>query len=112
MSTASSLNASYATRAGTAESATYASKAGQASNSTHAKNAVNSTYAQVAKEAEKLNFGGTTISIDANQGIISFSMQGMTDPIMLDIPNRTLYNLELIANTSGAQICPYVEPIF
>jgi hypothetical protein len=93
------MNANYATHAGTADNAT---------NAGSAKSAVNSTYANVAKEAEKLNLGGSMIYIDPATHIMIFTVQGMdiNKSLMIDPVNRNIMNVNIITNINGEQICP------
>jgi uncharacterized protein with PIN domain len=82
--------------------AIYADQAGAA------KTAVNPTYAQVSKEAERLNLGGTMIYIDPASHLIVFSVQGMDlgQCLMIDPVNRNIINVNAITDISGNQICP------
>jgi hypothetical protein len=88
------MNANYATTAGSADSAKQASTANTA---------VNATYAQVAKEAEKLKFGGTMIYIDPSSHYIIFTTEGMdlNKSIMIDVVNRNILNVNAIADING-----------
>jgi hypothetical protein len=90
------MNANYATHSGSADSATTA------------KTAVNSTYAQIAKESEKLSYGGTMIYIDTSTHYIIFTVQGMDidKSIMIDPVNRNILNVNAITDIEGNQICP------
>jgi hypothetical protein len=87
------MNASYATQAGSAD---------------YAKSAVNSNYAQVAKEAERLNLGGTMIYVDPASHLIIFNVLGtdLNHSLMIDPVNRNILNVNLITDVDGNQICP------
>jgi hypothetical protein len=76
------MNASYATQAGAA------------------KTAVNANYAQVSKQAEKLNLGGTMIYIDPTNHLIIFTTPDM-DPstsLTIDVLNRNILNVNSVVN--------------
>jgi hypothetical protein len=80
------MNANYATTANHANSADTATTANSA---VSAKTAINCNYAQIAKEAERLNLGGTMIYIDPSSKVIIFNVQGtdinkslMIDPVI------------------------------
>jgi hypothetical protein len=108
----SGLTANYATEAGnatTAKSASRAAEAGHASEADHAiqasdsDRATNSTYAQLAKEAERLNIGGNGIFISADSHLIVFLTPGLKpeECVMLDMQNRTLMNVASITTPDG-----------
>jgi hypothetical protein len=108
------MNANYATEAGSAKNASYASAAGNATTADSAKlanQAVNATYAQVSKEAERLNLGGTMIYIDPSNRYIIFTAPNMdiNKSLMIDVVNRNILNVNLIADINGNQICPAQE---
>jgi uncharacterized protein YijF (DUF1287 family) len=80
----------------------YADQAG------NAKTAVNSTYAQVSKEAERLNLGGTMIYIDPTNRYLIFTTPDMdiNQSIMIDVVNRNILNVNSITDVNGNVICP------
>jgi hypothetical protein len=82
--------------------ALYADQAGGA------KTAVNSTYAQVSKEAERLNLGGTMIYIDPTTHYLIFTTpdMDMNQSLMIDVVNRNIINVNAITDLNGNVICP------
>jgi hypothetical protein len=88
--------------------AVYADQAGAA------KTAVNSTYAQVSKEAERLNLGGTMIYVDPASHLLVFSVQGMDlgQCLMIDPVNRNIINVNAITDINGNQIAPAQGSLF
>jgi hypothetical protein len=75
----------------------YADQAG------NAKTAVNSTYAQVSKEAERLNLGGTMIYIDPISRYLIFTTPDMDldKSLMIDVVNRNIMNVNAITDVNG-----------
>jgi hypothetical protein len=90
------MNANYATQAGSAETAKTAHSA------------VNANYAQIAKEAERLNLGGTMIYVDPASHLIIFNVQGtdINKSLMIDPVNRNIMNVNIITDSDGNQILP------
>jgi hypothetical protein len=78
----------------------YADQAGSA------KSAVNSTYAQVSKEAERLNLGGTMIYIDPVSHYLIFTTpdMDMNQSLMIDVVNRNIMNVNSITDVNGSVI--------
>jgi uncharacterized protein with PIN domain len=65
-----------------------------------AKTAVNATYAQVSKEAEKLNLGGTMIYVDPVNHLIIFTTPDMdiSQSLTIDVVNRNILNVNSVVN--------------
>jgi hypothetical protein len=79
----------------------YADQAG------NAKTAVNSNYAQVAKESERLNLGGSMIYIDPVSHYLIFTTpdMDMNQSLMIDVVNRNIINVNAITDLNGNVIC-------
>jgi hypothetical protein len=105
------MNANYATEAGSAKTATYASSAGSAEQAKQATQAVNSNYAQVSKEAERLNLGGTMIYIDPSSHLLIFTAPNMdiNKSLMIDVLNRNIMNVNSISDINGNVLLPLNE---
>jgi hypothetical protein len=102
----------HARTADTANKATLASKATEAEKAETANKAINATYAQISKEAERLNFGGTMVYIDPSGHYIIFTAPNMdlNQSIMIDVVNRNILNVNAIADIDGNVICPVAQP--
>jgi hypothetical protein len=108
------MNASYATKAGSADTSNFATSANTANSARYseqaktASQAVNSNYAPIAKEAERVNIGGTMIYVDPASHLIIFTVQGMdlNQSLMIDPVNRNIFNVNAITDINGNQICP------
>jgi hypothetical protein len=101
--------ADYALQAGSARTATFADRAQQATQATQAdkaqeaQHAKQSDYTNIAKQAERLILGGDNVYIDSTSHYVIFYNQG-ADPaksIILDIGNRSLFNVDQISNSEG-----------
>jgi hypothetical protein len=70
--------------------------------------ATSATYAQVSKEAERLNLGGTMIYIDPESQyiILTTSDMDMNTSIQIDVVNRNILNVNAILDVNGKVICP------
>jgi hypothetical protein len=100
------MNANYATEAGsakTAVSARHATEADHAQKATDSERATNSNYAIISKEAERLNCGGNIIHIISESGYVIFMPPGAnaSECVMLDLKNRSFYNVAQIARPDG-----------